>query len=164
MPTTLRRLDPRSPLPLCEICGLGQCHVRKLLRNAGMRTARALPLPDAGGSTQRGIHIHRRLLQSQAAAFIDRVSIAGRLRTALSPGSRRPWPIAACRRARTRQGRFAPPEAGRLRRSLTGAARGSRTTVRAGTEEWLRRGPNQRMLLYERRVKMHLHRQSQIPK
>jgi len=29
--------------------------------------------------------------------------------------------------------------------SLTAAARGSRTVVRAGTEEWLRRGPNQRI-------------------
>ena len=29
--------------------------------------------------------------------------------------------------------------------SLTAAARDGRTTVRAGTEEWLRRGPNQRM-------------------
>ena len=29
--------------------------------------------------------------------------------------------------------------------SLTAAVRGRRTSVRAGTEEWLRRGPNQRM-------------------
>jgi hypothetical protein len=30
--------------------------------------------------------------------------------------------------------------------SLTAAVRGSRTIVRVGTEEWLRQGPNQRMI------------------
>ena len=33
---------------------------------------------------------------------------------------------------------------------MTAAARDSRTIVRAGTEEWLRRGPNQRMARHRR--------------
>jgi hypothetical protein len=52
-------------------------------------------------------------------------------------------PTSAWRRARDRQGqalRAAPRGP-----SLTAAARDGRTIVRVGTEEWLRRGPNQRM-------------------
>jgi len=43
------------------------------------------------------------------------------------------------------------PSGGRKRRpSLTAAARGGRTIVRAGTEEWLRRGTNRRMSRHRR--------------
>ncbi len=50
-------------------------------------------------------------------------------------------PPAACRRARCRQGQAlrAAPKAGP---ALTAAARDDRTRLRAGTKEWLRRGPN----------------------
>src|ERR1700693_1473534 len=37
-----------------------------------------------------------------------------------------------------------------MRPSLTAAARDGRTIVRVGTEEWLRRGPNQRMARHRR--------------
>src|ERR1700693_4014823 len=37
-----------------------------------------------------------------------------------------------------------------MRPSLTAAARDGRTMVRVGTEEWLRRGPNQRMARHRR--------------
>jgi hypothetical protein len=50
-------------------------------------------------------------------------------------------PASACRRARRRQGQAlrAAPKTGP---ALTAAARDGRTGVRAGTKEWLRRGPN----------------------
>jgi len=50
-------------------------------------------------------------------------------------------PVLACRRARGRQGQAlrAAPKTGP---ALTAAARDGRTGVRAGTKEWLRRGPN----------------------
>ena len=37
-----------------------------------------------------------------------------------------------------------------VRAALTAAARDRRTIVRVGTEEWLRRGPNQRMARHRR--------------
>ena len=43
-----------------------------------------------------------------------------------------------------------PPGGRKMRPSLTAAARDGRTIVRAGTEEWLRRGPNQRMARHRR--------------
>ena len=43
-----------------------------------------------------------------------------------------------------------PPGGRKMRPSLTAAARDDRTIVRVGTEEWLRRGPNQRMARHVR--------------
>ena len=45
----------------------------------------------------------------------------------------------------SRPSRTSPPGGPKKGPSLTAAARDGRTIVRAGTEEWLRRGPNQRM-------------------
>ena len=58
---------------------VGQRHVRELLRNARMRVARSLPVQDASRSEKRDFRLHRRLLQSAAAPFIDRVSLTDRL-------------------------------------------------------------------------------------
>ena len=60
----------------------------------------------------------------------------------LDPGILRASPPGGPKRGRPR----VKPE-GRL---LTAAARDGRTIVRAGTEEWLRRGPNQRMARHRR--------------
>ena len=46
--------------------------------------------------------------------------------------------------------RTSPPGGRKMRPSLTAAARDGRTIVRVGTEEWLRRGPNQRMARHRR--------------
>ena len=72
---------------------------------------------------------------------ISRLSI-----TSVSTGRRhRSRRTPACRRALGRQGQAlrAAPTTGP---PLTAAARDSRTVVRVGTKEWLRRGPNQRMV------------------
>ncbi len=45
----------------------------------------------------------------------------------------------------SRPSRTSPPGGPEMGPSLTAAARAGRTIVRAGTEEWLRRGPNKRM-------------------
>ena len=58
--------------------------------------------------------------------------------TALDPDARQPAVVLAAVKDKP-SGR---PQEGP---SLTAAARDGRTIVRAGTEEWLRRGPNQRM-------------------
>src|SRR4029077_6412602 len=49
-----------------------------------------------------------------------------------------------------RPSRTSPPGGRKLRPSLTATARDGRTIVRVGTEEWLRRGPNQRMARHRR--------------
>ena len=50
----------------------------------------------------------------------------------------------------SRPSRTSPPGGPKRGPSLTAAARDGRTIVRAGTEEWLRRGPNQRMARHRR--------------
>jgi hypothetical protein len=45
----------------------------------------------------------------------------------------------------SRPSRTSPSGGRRKRPSLTATARGSRVSARVGTEEWLRRGPNQRI-------------------
>jgi len=76
-----------------------------------------------------------------AAAAIPRSAISRRsLRV---PPCRRSRPATACRRARGRQGQAL--SGGHKWPSLTAAPRAGCALVRAGTEEWLRRGPNQRM-------------------
>jgi hypothetical protein len=49
----------------------GQRHVRKLLRHPRMRTARSLPLQDAGRGAQHGVRLHRGLLQLLVTTHIS---------------------------------------------------------------------------------------------
>ena len=58
--------------------------------------------------------------------------------TAVDPDAHQPAVVLAAVKDKP----FGRPQEGP---SLTAAARDSRTIVRAGTEEWLRRGPNQRI-------------------
>jgi hypothetical protein len=60
--------DPRwvrSAMPMTS-------HVRELLRDPRMRTARALPAQDADRGEKRRVRLHRGLLQSATPSLIDR--------------------------------------------------------------------------------------------
>ena len=59
---------------------LRQRDVRELLRDPGMRTARAAQVPDQGGSTHGHLRVHRGLVQSRAAALRPWLSFAHQLR------------------------------------------------------------------------------------
>src|SRR5262249_17235994 len=105
-----------------------------------MRTARSLPVQDADRGTKRSVRLHRGLLQSATPSLIDRIPLtveyehrhhAAATHTSLPPCSR--------------PSRTSPSGGRRKRPSLTATARGSRVSARVGTEEWRRRGPNQRM-------------------
>src|SRR2546426_12055623 len=54
--------------------------VRELLRDARVRVARSRPLPHAGRRAPRHLRLHRRLVQSAAATFGARLSLAHDLR------------------------------------------------------------------------------------
>jgi hypothetical protein len=84
------------------------------------------------------------------AAVTHRSGISRRSTTSIGIGQwHRSRPASACRRARHRQGQ-ALRAAPKTVPALTAAARDGRTGMRAGTKEWLRRGPNQRMVANRR--------------
>ena len=104
----------------------------------------APPVQDAGRGAHRGLRLHRGLLQSTAPALLARISLADRLRAPASreqPSIPTHTSLPPC----SRPSRTSPPGGPKKGPSLTAAARDGRTIVRAGTEEWLRRGPNKRM-------------------
>ena len=80
------------------------------------------------------------------SSFLDRVSLSDRLRA--SHGQSRGTPPCS------RPSRTSPSGGPQVGPSLTAAARDGRSIVRAGMEEWLRRGPNKRMTP-SRRIKYH---------
>ncbi len=59
---------------------LRQRDVRKLLRDPGMRTARAPPLQDPARGADGGVRVHRGLVQPASAPFRPRLSLADQLR------------------------------------------------------------------------------------
>src|SRR5215471_10831296 len=85
-----------------------------------MRASRSAPVQDASRGTDRGVRIHRGLLQPAPSSFLDRVSLSDRLRA--SHGQSRGTPV--CRRARGRQGQAlrAAPKWGRPRPPLRATA------------------------------------------
>ncbi len=78
----------RAPLPRgwrSPIHGLGreclrQRHVRELLRDARMRTARPTQVPVPCRGAHRRRHLHRRMVQSPPTAFRPRLSVTDRIR------------------------------------------------------------------------------------
>ena len=90
------------------------------------------------------VRVHRGLLQSAPPPLLARLSLTDRLRAPASR-SRRSIPTHTSLPPCSRPSRTSPPGGRKMRPSLTAPARDGRTIVRAGTEEWLRRGPNQRM-------------------
>jgi hypothetical protein len=120
---------------------VGQPDVRELLCHAGMRVACAQPVQD----TDRGTQMPRsassrgsttRDVATPQSAISRRSSTNAGTRQSTSLPTHTSLPPCS-RPSRT------SPSGGRKRRPfLTAAARDGRTIVRAGTEEWLRRGPN----------------------
>src|SRR6516164_7228835 len=96
-----------------------------------MRASRSAPLQDASRGTDRGVRIHRGLLQPAPSSFLDRSHTA-------NPEAHQSAAVLAAVKDKP----FGRPQVGP---SLTAAARDGRTLVPAGIEEWLRRGPNKRM-------------------
>ena len=83
-------------------------------------------------------------------AAIPRSDIFHRSTTSAGITRRRSIPTHTSLPPCSRPSRTSPPGGRKMRPSLTAAARDGRTIVRAGTEEWLRRGPNQRMARHRR--------------
>ena len=81
------------------------------------------------------------------AAVIPRSGISPRSITSVIT---RPIPTHTSLPPCSRPSRTSPPGGPQVGPSLTAAARDGRTLVRAGMEEWLRRGPNKRMALNRR--------------
>ena len=67
---------------------LRQRHVRELLRDAGMRAARAPALRNEGRGAHGDLRVHRRLVQPNPASFGPRANLAHRVRTASFSESR----------------------------------------------------------------------------
>jgi hypothetical protein len=126
----------RAPLDGLRRRRLRQCHVRELLRHAGMRASRQAPVQDAGRGADRGVRFHRGLLQPAPPSFVDRVSLPidyERLHAA-NPDAHQSAAVLAAVKDKP-SGR--PP---------SGAVLDRRCARRPhGMEEWLRRGPNKRM-------------------
>jgi putative transposase len=79
--------------------------------HVGMRASRQASVQDTGRGADRGVRVHRGLLQPAPSPFVDRISLSDRLRA--SRGQSRRTPV--CRRARGRQGQAlrAAPKWGR---------------------------------------------------
>ena len=84
------------------------------------------------------------------AAATPRSDISHRSTTSAGIRRQRLIPTHASLPPCSRPSRTSPPGGPKRGPSLTAAARDGRTIVRAGTEEWLRRGPNQRMARHRR--------------
>ena len=59
---------------------LRQRHGRELLRHPGMRAVGAASLQEPGRSRDRGVRLHRRLVQPAAPSFLARVPVSGAVR------------------------------------------------------------------------------------
>ena len=133
----------RAPLDGLGRRRLRQRHVRELLRHARMRAARSAPVQDAG----RGAHAVFEFIEGfynprrrhSSIGYLSPIDYERQHHaTAVDPDAHQPAVVLAAVKDKP----FGRPQEGP---SLTAAARDGRTIVRAGTEEWLRRGPNQRM-------------------
>jgi len=62
--------------PRAGVAGpVGQRHVRELLRDPRMRTARSLPVQNTDRGEKRSVRLHRGLLQSATPSLIDRIPL-----------------------------------------------------------------------------------------
>ena len=103
----------------------------------------------AAGSRHRSRRAMRRSHSSRAStirdAAIPRSDICHRSTTSAGIQRRRLIPTHSSLPSCSQPSRTSPSGGPKMRPSLTAAVRDGRTIVRVGTEEWLRRGPNQRM-------------------
>ena len=111
------------------------------LRHAGMRASRQASVQDAGRGADRGVRVHRGLLQPAPPSFLDLGDSFPihyeRHHVAISDAHQPDAVLAAVKDKPSGQS-----PSGAV--PLPPAARDGRTLVRAGTEEWLRRGPEEK--------------------
>ena len=117
-------------------------------------------LPPSNASFSRGTASRRRPRRAMPRSRSSEASTIGAAiprsdichRSTTSTDITRWWSIPTHTRlpSCSRPSRTSPPGGRKMRPSLTAAARDGRTIVRVGTEEWLRRGPNQRMARHRR--------------